>query len=56
MTIDITPKPQTCCQCPLGRKLLNNEETPWYTCFITGRTHTSIMTDRPKDCPIKEEG
>lgn len=54
MKIMMDPMPKTCSCCPLGRKVVTEEKLPWYTCFITGRTHTSIMTDRPKDCPATE--
>lgn len=47
-----TPIPKTCSICPLGRKL---EHGPWYTCFITGKTSTSITTERPGYCPIEED-
>lgn len=35
----------------MARKI---EGGPWYVCFPTGRTHTSIQTERPKDCPIED--
>lgn len=54
MKIYMDPLPKTCSLCNLGKKVGMNENLPWYTCFITGRTHTSIMTERPEDCPITE--
>lgn len=48
------PMPKACSVCQLGRKVVTEGNLPWYTCFITGRTHTSIMTERPEDCPIEE--
>lgn len=53
MKIYMKPLPKTCSTCQLGRR--TNEHGPWYTCFITGRTHTSITTERPDDCPVEEE-
>lgn len=44
------PIPKCCSECPLARKLENG---PWYVCFPTGRTHTSIKIERPLDCPIE---
>lgn len=52
MKIYIEPLPKTCSTCELGRRVVDHH--PWFTCFITGRTHTSIETGRPEDCPIEE--
>lgn len=52
MKIYMDPLPKTCSTCNLGRRVL--EYNPWYTCFITGKTCTSITTDRPEWCPIQE--
>lgn len=52
MKIYIEPLPKTCSTCKLGRRVTDGN--PWFTCFITGRTHTSITTTRPEDCPIEE--
>lgn len=54
MKIYMNPLPKTCSVCNLGKRVECNEKLPWYTCFVTGRTHTSIMTERPEDCPIEK--
>lgn len=45
------PIPKTCSTCKLGRRVINH--APWYTCFITGKTCTSITTEKPGWCPIE---
>lgn len=45
------PIPKACCMCTFGKKL---DSGPWYTCFITGKTSTSITTERPQYCPIED--
>lgn len=47
------PIPKACSLCTFGKKL---DSGPWYTCFITGKTSTSIQTKRPLYCPIENEG
>lgn len=51
MKIYMDPLPKTCSTCNLGRRVIDN--APWYTCFITGKTCTSITTERPEWCPIE---
>lgn len=53
MKIYMNPLPKTCSTCELGRRVLDHQ--PWYVCFVTGRTHTSITTERPEDCPVELE-